>query len=79
MQRHNLRGSCGTEGLWGHRAAALLLLQPKQLSLVLWWACSWDHHCQLCPLLRSSCLCFLAAHWEQMSQSLFPSVPVALA
>lgn len=30
-----MRGSGGTEGLWGHRAAALPLLQPKQMSLVL--------------------------------------------
>lgn len=65
------------------RGSGDIELQPcsssSPSSCLLSWACSWDHHCQLWVLLRSSCLCFLAAHWEQMSQSLFPSVPVALA
>lgn len=58
-------------------------LQPcsssSPCSCVLSWACSWDHHCQPWAVPQSSCLCFPAAQWEQMSQSLFPSVPMALA
>lgn len=44
-------------------------------SCLLSWPCSWYHHCQPWALPQSSC--FLAAQWEQMSQSLLPSVPMA--